>query len=429
VYGRSAVFAGVKLPITGKSTFRQMAVVVWLLAMFSCLWVGCRKRELIEPTPGMEISERLWMRVLLFEDIRACTLSAPGGFSAVDVATRSRTNFGKKDGAVEVGVSSGRIVVAGKLLGREVVIRPGRPFVVSVNGKRYRGNLRLTARADARSFDVINSLSVEAYLAGVVGAEMPSYWEPEALKAQAIVSRTYGLFIKRSFGAGRKWDVRRTQANQIYGGVSAESATVWAAVNETAGAVLTCKGADGQEGIFPTYFSSTCGGHTQNSKDVFGDSYSALVGVQCPYCRDVAKMSFYFWPMAEFEADEVSEKLIKRYPKLAGLKEIEAIEPFKVSEYDRFGRITSVRLIGKDGKSGYLRGEDLRLTVDPSGTKIRSAACEILKVGDKFRFYAGRGYGHGVGMCQCGAQGMARRGKSCEEILSYYYPGSKIMRD
>jgi len=289
--------------------------------------------------------------------------------------------------------------------------------------------LRLIVGADGRSFDVINVVPLEAYLCGVVGAEMPSYWEPEALKAQAIASRTYSLFIKRRFGSGRGWDVRKTQSHQVYGGVSAESVTVRAAVNETAGLVLTCRGADGQEGIFPTYFSSTCGGHTQNSKDVFGDSYSALVGVQCPYCRDVAKMSFYFWPMAEFEGGDVSARLINRYPKLAGLKVIEAIEPFKVSKYGKFGRITSVRLIGKDGKSGYLRGEDLRLTVDPSGTKIRSSACEILKLGDKFRFYAGRGYGHGVGMCQCGAEGMARRGKSCEEILSYYYPGSKIMRN
>ncbi len=418
------------MPIAGKTIFKRKSVAVRVLVgVFVCLLVGCEKRELIEPTPGMDISERLWMRVLLFEDVSGCTLSAQRGLIAVDAATWSRADFGKKGRTVEVGLSAGRIVVGGKLLGREVVIQPRRPFVVTINVARYRGNLRLIVGADGQSFDVINVVPVEAYLAGVVGSEMPSYWEPEALKAQAIASRTYGLFIKRRFGAGRGWDVRKTQANQVYGGVSAESATVWAAVNETAGKVLTCRGVDGQEGIFPTYFSSTCGGHTQSSKDVFGDSYEALVGVSCVYCRDVAKMSFYFWPMAEFEAREVSDRLIRRYPNLAGLKEIEVIEPFKVSEYGRFGRITSARLIGGDGKSGYLRGEDLRLTVDPSGTKIRSAACEIMKVGDKFRFYAGRGYGHGVGMCQCGAEGMARRGKSSEEILRYYYPGSKIMRN
>lgn len=427
--GGSTVLAGVKLPLTGKSTFRNTALAVWLLAVFGCLWVGCRKRELIEPTPGMEVSERLWMRVLLYEDLNRCTLSSNGGFNAIDAATWSKTDFGKKAGIVEVGFSADRIIVSGKQFGREVIIRPNKPFVVAVNGEHYRGNLRLTTKADGHLFDVTNEVPVEAYLAGVIGAEMPNYWEPEALKAQAIASRTYALFIKRKFGSGRRWDVRKTQANQVYSGVSAESATVWAAVNKTEGLVLTCKGDDGREEIFPAYFSSTCGGHTQNSRDVFGDSYDPLCGVECPYCRNVAKMSFYFWPMVDFDADGVSDRIIERYPKLSKLKAIEDIEPFKVADYGNFKRITSVRLFGKDGTSGYLRGEDLRLTIDPSGKKIRSAACGILKVNGKFRFYAGRGYGHGVGMCQCGAQAMARNGKSSEEILSYYYPGSRIMQD
>jgi len=220
------------LPIAGKTIFKRKSVAVRVLVgVFVCLLVGCEKRELIEPTPGMDISERLWMRVLLFEDVSGCTLSAQRGLIAVDAATWSRADFGKKGRTVEVGLSAGRIVVGGKLLGREVVIQPRRPFVVTINVARYRGNLRLIVGADGQSFDVINVVPVEAYLAGVVGSEMPSYWEPEALKAQAIASRTYGLFIKRRFGAGRGWDVRKTQANQVYGGVSAESATVWAAVN------------------------------------------------------------------------------------------------------------------------------------------------------------------------------------------------------
>ncbi len=418
------------MPTSGKTTFRHKAVAVRVLAgVFICLLAGCEKRELIEQTPGMNVSERLWMRVLLLENVRTCRLRAQRGFSGVDAATWSKADFGKKGGPVEGSLSGGRIVIGGKLFGREALIRPARPFVVTVNGERYRGNLRLIVTADGQSFDVVNAVPIEPYLAGVVGAEMPSYWEPEALKAQAIASRTYGLFIKQKFGGGRRWDVRKTQASQVYKGVSAESATVWAAVNGTAGKILACKSSDGKGGIFPAYFSSTCGGHTQNSKSVFGDSYGALGGVECPYCRGVAKMSFFFWPMAEFDADQVSGRIMKRYPKLQNMGEIESIEPVKVSEYGRFGRITSVKLTGKDGKSGFLRGEDLRLTVDPSGTKIRSAACRILKVADKFRFYAGRGYGHGVGMCQCGAQGMARSGKSFEAILGYYYPGSKIIRN
>jgi stage II sporulation protein D len=389
--------------------------------------VGCEKRELIEPTPDIDISKRLQMRVLLLKEARGCKVAANGGFSAVDATTWFRSNFGRNGDPVEVSLSAGGIVIGGKLFGREMIIEPGSPYVVSVNGERYRGGLRLTVREDGQSFDVINVVPIESYLAGVVGAEMPGYWEPEALKAQAIASRTYGLFIKRAFGGKRNWDVRRTQASQVYKGISAESATVWAAVNETTGKVLVTRHNDGQEGIFPTYYSSTCGGHTQDSKSVFGDSYGTLGGVKCPYCRGVAKMSFFFWPMAEFDADQVSEQIIKRYPKVQDLGKITNIEPSKVSEYDKYGRITSVKLVGKEGKSAFLRGEDLRLTIDPSGTKIRSMACRILKSQDKFRFYSGRGYGHGVGMCQCGAQGMARSGRSSEEILGYYYPGSKIM--
>ncbi len=417
------------MPASGKITFRHKPPVVRILAgVFICLLVGCEKRELIEPTPDMNISERLRMRVLLLKETKGCTVAANSGFSAVDATTWSRSDFGQNGGPVEVSLSAGGIVIGGKLFGRETIIEPRSPYVVSANGDRYRGNLRLIVREDSQSFDVINVVPIESYLAGVVGAEMPSYWEPEALKAQAIASRTYGLFIKRAFGSKRNWDVRKTQASQVYKGLSAESATVWAAVNETAGKVLLTKHSDGQEGIFPTYYSSTCGGHTQDSKSVFGDSYSTLGGVKCPYCRGVAKMSFFFWPMAEFDADQVSNQIMKRYPKVQNLGEIKRIEPSKVSKHDDFDRITSVKLTGKEGKSAFLRGEDLRLTVDPSGMKIRSTACRILKVGDKFRFYSGRGYGHGVGMCQCGAQGMARGGKSSEEILGYYYPGSKIMR-
>jgi stage II sporulation protein D len=417
------------VPIAVKITVKTKAVVLWMsAAVLLCVLGGCEKRELIEPTPGMEIAERFWIKVLLFDNIKRCTLASEGGFRVIDGLTHTKAHFNSRGKGVEVKLAGGKIALGGTVLGGQVTVRPEKPFVFSVNGLRYRGNLELVVNSDGQSFDTINTVPLEAYLAGVVGVEMPSYWEPEVLEAQAVAARTYCLYIKNTLGRNRNWDVKKTQANQVYGGVSAESATVWEAVNETTGEVLVCKHEDGEERIFPAYYSSTCGGHTQNSKDVFGDSYGSLIGVRCPYCRKVAKMSFFFWPMAEFDAGQVSEQIIKRYPKLQGLGKIEAIEPTKVSVYDKFRRITSVKLIGENGKTGILRGEDLRLTLDPSGKRIRSAACEILKVGDKFRFYAGRGYGHGVGMCQCGAEGMARKGMRSEEILGYYYPSSKIVR-
>ena len=89
---------------------------------------------------------------------------------------------------------------------------------------------------------------------------------------------------------------------------------------------------------------------------------------------------------------------------------------------------TDVKLVKKTGgKSDFIRAEDLRMTLDPTGRKFRSTICEIIDMGDKWAFISGRGWGHGVGMCQCGAQGMARLGRSSTEILSYYYPGSKVV--
>jgi stage II sporulation protein D len=199
-------------------------------------------------------------------------------------------------------------------------------------------------------------------------------------------------------------------------------------VNRTTGEVLVCDVPTGLDEIFPAYYGSACGGHTEDSRNVFGDSFGPLCGVACLYCRDVARPSIFYWPTAQFSKQDVTNKLIAKYPKLKALGEITQIETAKKSDYDEFSRITLVRLTGTNGKSDSMRGEDLRLTIDPSGARIRSISCRIMPMGDNWAFLSGRGYGHGVGLCQCGAEGMARAGKKTEEILSYYYPGSKPVR-
>jgi stage II sporulation protein D len=387
---------------------------------------GCEKRELIETTSGMDSPEKFWIRVLLFDNIKECTLKTETGFNAIDQLTRSSDRFGRSAKPAKVNIQAGKIVIGQKIYGKEVTVKPNDPYVLSINNERFRGNLKLIVNTDGSSFDAINLVPVDAYLCGVVGAEMPSYWEPEALKVQAIAARTYALYYKKRFGSKRNWDVSRTQATQVYKGLKSESATVRSAVKDTAGKVLVTKHSDGKEDIFPAYYSSTCGGHTENSTYIFGgDSLDPLAGVTCTYCRKVAKMSFFYWPMVEFPADDVSDRIIKKYPKLSKLEKIIAIEPHKVNKY---GRINSVKLVGENGKSGYLRGEDLRLTIDPTSKKIKSTVCKLMKIGDKFRFFSGRGYGHGVGMCQCGAEGLAREGKKAAKILEHYYPGSKMRK-
>ena len=287
--------------------------------------------------------------------------------------------------------------------------------------------MRTPEEAAQAQLEAYNARDLEAFLAGVVGAEMPAYWEPQALQAQAIAARTYCLYIKRRFGARRSWDLLSSQAHQLYRGVNAESQPVWDAVEKTSGLVLVCQTQDGNEDLFPTYYSSTCGGHTENSRNVFGDSFEPLTGLPCPYCKYVAKPIFYFWPRVEFDTEEVSRRLIDRYPSLSKLGQITDITISRQSDYQKFSRATSVKLVGTSGKSDYLRAEDFRLTIDPSGARIRSTSFRLKKQTGKWAFVSGRGFGHAVGMCQCGAQYMARTGKDAHEILSFYYPNSKIV--
>ena len=395
---------------------------------------GCKPRQLVRPTPQMDIEPQFWIKVLLLDNVTDCTLETTSPFSVTGIEPDPQTSttqarFNSLEEPAKIDISAGRITIAGRsFTGDELIVYPDDPHIFSLNGDDYRGKLEFRINPDDRSFDVINLVPLEPYLAGVVGAEMPDYWEPEALKAQAIAARTYCLYIKNRFGNKRHWDVAKTQANQVYLGVKAESAQVWNAVNDTYGQVLVCKHPDGTEDIFPTYYSSICAGHTENSEHVFGDSFEPLVGVDCPYCKDVAKLGLFFWPMAQFDKTIVTTRLLQRYPKLKQLGEITNIVEAEKSDYGKFSRLTKVRLIGSDGKSDFLRAEDLRLTIDPTGQILKSTICRIFEWDNKWAFLSGRGWGHGVGMCQCGAQGLARQGKTTEQILSYYYPGSEIVR-
>jgi len=406
----------------------QKAILLLLLLILG----GCKKRQLTTPTVQMDIEPQFWIRILLLDNVTACTLKTVSPFSVIiDKAEpqtqNTETRFNQINVPISLELINGRITIGGQTFEHDkAVIFPDDPYIFNLNGNDYRGKLRLIINPDGSSFDVINLVPPEPYLAGVVGAEMPGYWEPEALKAQAITARTYCFYIKKRFGTNREWDMKQTAAHQVYRGLAAESAQIWHAVNETKGQVITCKQSDSLDDIFPTYYSSTCGGHTEDSINVFGDSFEPLIGVPCPYCQDVAKPKFFFWPMIQFDETDITARLLQRYSQLKQLGEITNITVVGQSDYGEFTRLTKVKLHGSTGKSDFLRAEDFRLAIDPTGRKLRSTICQIVKLSDKWAFFSGRGWGHGVGMCQCGAQGMARDGKNNRQILSYYYPGSKI---
>ena len=414
----------------------RRSAVVWLgglLVATSVLLTGCEHREIVRPTPQMDVETRFWVRVLLIGEAAECTLASPSEVYVSRSASSPAVELNHPvptalTDSVKITLANGQFRFGAEVhSGPSLMIGTTEPYVFVLNGQTYRGKLRLTVNPGERTFSVVNFVPLEPYLAGVVGAEMPKYWELEALKAQAIAARTYCLYTKERFGVRRVWDVSSTQASQVYRGVAAESAQIWNAVMSTYGMVLIAPG-EAKADLFPAYYSAVCGGFTEDSQHVFGETFGPLKRVCCPYCKQVTRLGLFFWPMVQYDRETITAQLLGRYPSLAALGQIKDIVVLEKTEHDGFARLTKIRLVGTTGKTDVLRGEDLRLALDPSGRKLQSTICQIVPWGNGWAFLSGRGWGHGVGMCQYGAEGMARQGEKAEDILQHYYPGSAIER-
>ncbi len=309
-------------------------------------------------------------------------------------------------------------------------LRPGPNQAVSLKTNAestgtalYRGTIQLTP-TDSSLFHIINDLDIEDYLLGVVGSEAYSHWEIAALRAQCVASRTYALYWLNLRDKTSLYDVRATQASQMYKGIGAENARIAQVTQDTTGIVLAY-GPAGKEKLFPAYYSAICGGHTQNARQVFGDSLKPLSGVSCPYCEKIAPQDLFTWKDVRIPKQKVAELLIDNYPFLQDLIKIVNIQIAAANEQ---GRIQSFNLTGLEGRTMRLRAEDLRLTVDPTGRAVQSCWFNFQDLGDSWGFTNGRGWGHGVGMCQWGAQQMALQGSNSVDILKHYYPGAILVR-
>jgi stage II sporulation protein D len=145
-------------------------------------------------------------------------------------------------------------------------------------------------------------------------------------------------------------------------------------------------------------------------------------GVQCNYCR-IARGEAYRWKPVRLHLRDVTAKLVSRYP---GLSELGAIRRVEVAARSPAGRPTRIRLIGSTGRIHEMVAENFRLSV---GSRLmRSTDCRLKTEGDHLVLSDGRGFGHGMGLCQWGMQGQALAGKKAGEILKHYYPGMHLTR-
>lgn len=277
---------------------------------------------------------------------------------------------------------------------------------IYINNRLFRGNIDIIKNKDAKLM-VVNHIDLEEYLYGVLYHEVSHRWPKEALKAQAIAARTYALYQKL-VSKNKYYDLFADIYSQVYGGRQSETLGTRRAVNSTLGMVLAYDNM-----VFPAYYHATCGGRTSDASTIWDIDMPALQGKVCDFCK---ASPHYKWKK-ELDMEDIQKKIKK-----AG-HEIEVVS-IEILKRDRAGRVLDLLLKGKAGNL-ELNANKFRLIVGPN--IIKSTNFEIQARG-RYITFSGKGWGHGIGMCQWGAFGMARHGWKAEEILGYYYQGAEIMR-
>ncbi|MDO8723583.1 MAG: SpoIID/LytB domain-containing protein [Syntrophales bacterium] len=277
--------------------------------------------------------------------------------------------------------------------------------VLSLNGKPYRGKVIIQRNAGG-GMDVINVVELEAYLYGVVPKEMSPQWPLEALKAQAVVSRTYTVYQKER-NENRGYDLCATMNSQVYGGKGVEDERAKQAVDETRGIVLLYDG----KPVLP-YFHADSGGITEDPEYVWAVKLPYLKGIRDDYS---IKTPNFLWELS-LSLDGIRKTLNEK-----GL-EIGQIDRLMPVEISPSGRVRKIKISHSGGET-IMSGNDFRLKIGPA--LIRSTLFS-LTVDNREVHFEGRGYGHGVGMSQRGACAMAREGYLYRDILKHYYQGVDI---
>ncbi|MBM5814192.1 MAG: SpoIID/LytB domain-containing protein [Cyanobacteria bacterium M_DeepCast_100m_m1_067] len=293
----------------------------------------------------------------------------------------------------------------------------------------YRGRLQLLVGGSA--VRAINHVPLEAYLPSVVGSEMPASWPQAALRAQAVAARTYAL---RQRKPAAPFDVSATVSSQVYKGVDAETPSTREAVASTRGQVLLYGSS-----LANAVFHSSAGGSTENSGDLWSQ--------QLPYLVSVPDFDQHS-PVHAWEQRLEPEQLQKAFGEIGGAQRIEVLAT------TGSGRVRQARVIGPAGTL-VLTGAQLRSRLGLKSTLVRfevlapelaalppslpalpplssqpqpsdPEAAPPVQVPPPSLLAIGRGYGHGVGMSQWGAHGLAQRGQSYDQILRHYYRGTEL---
>jgi stage II sporulation protein D len=425
---------------------RRAGTVAGLLALTvagivgSCAPAAAPVTPGVEPVPGYPApaseSAEPPLRVGLAVGAPAASLGGGGALAVTDPA-----------GAPVASVGSGEIWrVSAQTAGLELAgpdglgAGTGQVFTIAareseqpvrVNGRDYRGEIELLR--DRTGVTVVNRVGLESYVLGVVSAEMGRRGpeDLEALRAQAVVSRTYAL---RNRGRWRAegFDLYATVADQVYGGIGAETSEARDAVGATRGLVLTYGGQP-----IDAFFYSTCGGTTADGTEVFR-------AADRPYLKSVpdvgadgtayCSISPRFRWREEWTGDALQATLRRTLPATTGVPatQVGEVRDVWIARRTASGRVGEL-VVGLAGTDARVSGPAVRQVLRPaSGELLRSSAFTLTATGAGRRVTRlvadGGGAGHGVGFCQWGAVGRSRAGQTFQQIVTAYYPGATLER-
>ena len=275
---------------------------------------------------------------------------------------------------------------------------------LTIDSSRYPGALGF-ARSKTRLRPVLR-VPLETYLANVLPSEMPLSYPVAALRSQVVIARTYAVWsILRSRQRG--WDVRDGEASQVFKASSGATARGAKLVADVAGWIVTW-----EEKPLPTYYSSTCGGATRSNADAFNATPLApLAGRSCEYC----KWSSDFAWTTTLELADVERRL--------GLRGVEEADVVHVGAAG-YGAVVMFR--ESSGTKNDVPASRLRRHY--GSRRVKSTKVVSADVEGRRLVLEGRGFGHGVGLCQNGARGLAELGRTPRKILDFYYPGARLAR-
>jgi len=331
---------------------------------------------------------------------------------------RQGYNFEADSSGITMFVPEGDMLFLTFFLPNEILIKPENPgSIIFLNKKEYRGAVLLRKRSakdsnfvgEGLSLDGINVLDLEDYLRGTIRCEISPLWPKEAIKAHIVAARTYAMFQMQA-RKNEIFDMESDVSSQVYQGCSGEDTSSDQLILETSGEYLIYKG-----GVINAFYHSCCGGYTEDASNVWGISRSYLSGVRCSFCKDSPN---FYWEK-KIQAKQIQSALKKYYSDVGEIKEISVLEK------DKTDRVLFLEILHSNGRL-RLSGVNFRAYI--GYVQMPSTLFLVQKKdAESFLFY-GRGWGHGVGMCQWGAKGMAQAGYSYFEILKYYYPGTEIKK-